>query len=145
MYVLQSTLQTIAELRARSVDELDAWLYTREDDEVLIESRQSYSRVILSLALMTFWFRILHIFSVIRILGPKLVMIGRMVSIIIILYQNFSLYTLNFYHPDFYLLSSITLLLLVIIKDIISFKTGFQSRICVIASKLILGLENCEM
>ncbi len=36
-------------------------------------------RVVLSLCLMMFWFRILHIFSVHKELGPKLVMIGRMV------------------------------------------------------------------
>lgn len=38
-------------------------------------------RIVLSLCLMMFWFRILHIFSVHKELGPKLVMIGRMVSL----------------------------------------------------------------
>ena len=38
------------------------------------------SRVVLAINLMTFFFRILHIFSVHKELGPKLVMIGRMVS-----------------------------------------------------------------
>ena len=36
-------------------------------------------RIVLSICLMMFWFRILHIFSVHKELGPKLVMIGRMV------------------------------------------------------------------
>lgn len=38
------------------------------------------SRIILALNLMVFYFRILHIFSVHKELGPKLVMIGKMVS-----------------------------------------------------------------
>ena len=62
------------------VDARDEWLYFRQDDDTIIADRLSYARVILCLALLTFWCRILHIFSVIRILGPKLVMIGRMVS-----------------------------------------------------------------
>lgn len=37
------------------------------------------SRVFLSINLISFFFRILHIFSVNKELGPKLVMIGRMV------------------------------------------------------------------
>ncbi|XP_013398789.1 transient receptor potential cation channel subfamily M member 2 [Lingula anatina] len=37
------------------------------------------ARIVLALNLMTFWFRILHIFSVQKTLGPMLVMIGRMV------------------------------------------------------------------
>ena len=37
-------------------------------------------RIVLSICVMMFWFRILHIFSVHKELGPKLVMIGRMVS-----------------------------------------------------------------
>ena len=38
------------------------------------------SRIVLAINLMTFFFRILHIFSIHKELGPKLVMIGRMVS-----------------------------------------------------------------
>ena len=41
------------------------------------------ARVILGLNLITFFIRILHIFSVHKELGPKLVMIGRMVSYIL--------------------------------------------------------------
>ena len=39
------------------------------------------ARIILALNLMTFFFRVLHLFSVNPELGPKLVMIGRMVSL----------------------------------------------------------------
>lgn len=38
------------------------------------------ARVVLSINLVSFFFRILHIFSVNKELGPKLVMIRRMVS-----------------------------------------------------------------
>lgn len=81
MVLSQYTLRTQDELLQVSIDAHDQFNYLNEDIETQVEDRHSYSRVVLSIALLAFWCRILHIFSVIRILGPKLVMIGRMVSI----------------------------------------------------------------
>ena len=75
-------IRTQDELLKVGIYEHDSWLYLAPNVEEEVESRQSYSRVILCIALLAFWCRILHIFSVIRILGPKLVMIGRMVSVV---------------------------------------------------------------
>lgn len=47
------------------------------------------SRIVLSINLMTFCFRFLHIFSVHKELGPKLVMIGRMVCRFMTIYIFF--------------------------------------------------------
>ena len=44
------------------------------------DSTLEAARVIYAVNFITFFFRILHIFSVHRELGPKLVMIGTMVS-----------------------------------------------------------------
>lgn len=47
------------------------------------------ARVVYAVNFITFFFRILHIFSVHRELGPKLVMIGNMVSLIKVVFKIF--------------------------------------------------------
>lgn len=54
------------------------------------------ARVFLALNFVSFFLRLLHIFSVHKELGPKLVMIGRMVSIALFSLFVFLIHTSNY-------------------------------------------------